>query len=147
MRLMLILIALLWDRSGPKTLRPLHHSATNQTTVIHAHPTRPGPARPGPARPTEGTEQEKENTHQECTNTLTWRLPRPLRCYSSQDVWSPVLVTQPDPNHRISVISLRPPPSITTSSSAPLPPSLRECLVCANSMLQDLAGGPMLRVK
>lgn len=81
----------------------------------------------------EGTEQEKENTLQECTNTQTWRPPRPsalLHCYSLQDVLGSALLARPDANHRISDISLRPPPTATPTTSAPPQlQSLWECFV------------------
>lgn len=129
----------LWSKTPP----PPHHSATNQTTAIRAHPTRSDPTPPDPARPSEGPEQEKENTHQECTNTASAQAQQPppavilLKMFGSR-FWSPSLTQTTE-----FLIFLCDPP-ITTSSSGPLPPSLRECLVSAKSVPQDLAGGLML---
>lgn len=113
---MLNLIVARWDSSKlqlhPKTPPPPTATA-NQTTAIRAHPTRPDPEK----MESKGTEREKENTPQECTNTQTWRPPRPsalLRCYSLPPVWP----RPPHADHSISDISLRPPPTSASTSRA-----------------------------
>lgn len=121
------LIAIRWDSFDPKTLHPPSSSHHHQPN--HSYPP------PSPEQRGDGAERKHTGGMYQHTNMAP---AQALHCYSALHVWSPVLVTPPDPNHRNSDISLGHP---SLHQLCPLPWNLREHLFCANTVLQDLAGG------